>query len=68
VCKEIVINGVYQNTNCISINDSASFLKEIGATRKLIWYDYLLIIILSSLATWLASIMIKAETFETIIE
>lgn len=36
--------------------------------RKLRWYDRLIIIILSLLATWLMSALIKAEAFKTIIE
>lgn len=36
--------------------------------RKLQWYDRLLIVILALLATWLFSVVIKAEAFKTIIE
>ena len=36
--------------------------------RKLSWYDRLIIIILSLLATWLMSAIIKAEAFKTILE
>ena len=36
--------------------------------RKLQWYDRLIIIILSLVATWLMSVVIKAEAFKTILE
>lgn len=36
--------------------------------RKLQWYDRLIIIILSLIATWLLSVVIQAEAFKTIFE
>jgi hypothetical protein len=36
--------------------------------RKLQWYDRLIIIILSLIATWLLSVVIQAESFKTIFE
>lgn len=36
--------------------------------RKLQWYDRLLTIILALVATWLMSVLIKAEAFKTILE
>ena len=36
--------------------------------RKLQWYDRLITVILALIATWLFSVVIKAEAFKTIIE
>jgi hypothetical protein len=36
--------------------------------RKIQWYDRLIILILSLIATWLLSVVIKAEAFKTIIK
>lgn len=60
----------YLNTFAVYVSCALLLLNYLAKKfkRKLGWYDRLLIIILSLLATWLMSIVIKAEAFKTIIE
>lgn len=68
--KKLIMKHPYFSMFTVFVSCALLLLDRLAKKfgRKLYWYDRLIFIILSLIATWLMSVVIKAEAFKTIIQ